>query len=158
MATRTAVVPLRSFKMSWVMTPERLPRDVLPPEGEPGEVEFTLQLENGAPPIKATFNARNYRRMLKEVDADPHGVMLSLQGYLTGGPNGLFLEKAASASSAGCRARRALRAAAPGPAPRGPAGDRARAARAATQHARSGRPVGAPAQVRRPPAGRRLPG
>lgn len=94
MATRTAVVPLRSFKMSWVMSPDRLPRDVLPPEGEPGEVEWTLQLDNGAPPVKATFNARNYRRMLKEVDANPSGVMLALQGYLTGGPEGLYLEKA----------------------------------------------------------------
>jgi hypothetical protein len=80
--------------MSWVMSPERLPRDVLPPEGEAGEVEWTLQLESGAPPIKAMFNARNYRRMLKEVDANPAGLMLSLQGYLTGGPDGLFLEKA----------------------------------------------------------------
>jgi len=94
MAMRTAVVPLRSFKMSWAISPERLPRDVLPPEGEPGEVEWTLQLDNGAPPIKATFNARNYRRMLKEVDASTSGVMIALQGYLAAGPDGLFLEKA----------------------------------------------------------------
>ena len=94
MATRSAVVSLRSFKLSWVMAPDRVPRDVLPPEGEAGEIEWLLQLEAGAPPIRASFNARNYRRMLKEIDANPEGVMLSLQGYLAGGPNGLFLEKA----------------------------------------------------------------
>ncbi len=108
--------------MSWVMTPERLPRDVLPPEGEPGEVEFTLQLENGAPPIKATFNARNYRRMLKEVDADPHGVMLSLQGYLTGGPNGLFLEKAGFRVERRMSRPQGAPGRGPGPRPQGPGG------------------------------------
>ena len=67
---------------------------MLPPEGEAGEVEWTLQLEAGAPPIKASFNARNYRKMLKDLDANPAGVMLMLQGYLACGASGLYLEKA----------------------------------------------------------------
>jgi hypothetical protein len=125
MTKRTAIVPLRSFKLSWVMSPERVPRDVLPPEGEPGEVEWQLQLEGGAAPIAASFNARNYRRMVKELD-DGHGnVMLTLQGYLTGGPTGLVLERA------GFRVERRRGSpperpgtGAPSPRPGGPAGAR----------------------------------
>ncbi|MBI5549410.1 MAG: hypothetical protein HY901_36450 [Deltaproteobacteria bacterium] len=94
MATGTAVVPLRSFKLSWAMSPERVPREVLPPEGEPGEVEWQLQLEGSAPPIRVVFNARNYRRMIRELDENKGNVMLTLQGYLTGGPEGLFLDRA----------------------------------------------------------------
>ena len=94
MTKSTAVVPLRSFKLSWVMKPERIPRDVLPPEGEGGEVEWMLQLEPEAPPIRASFNARNYRRMLRELDEHPGQTMVALQGYLTGSESGLLLDRA----------------------------------------------------------------
>lgn len=94
MAARSATVPLRSFKLAWVVPPERIPRDVLPPEGEPGEVEWQLQLEGGGAVILARFNARNYRHMVKAVDEQKGHVHLVLQGHLSSGPEGLYLEKA----------------------------------------------------------------
>jgi hypothetical protein len=122
MAKRSATVDLRSFKVSWVMSPERVPRDVLPPEGEPGEVEWLLQLEESAPPIYANFNARNYRHVVKELDANPGGLMLTLQGQLTGRGGKLVLEKA------GFRVERRMSrgpgAAGPGGPPRGPRPER----------------------------------
>ncbi|MGC4120568.1 MAG: hypothetical protein QM765_39515 [Myxococcales bacterium] len=124
--------------MSWVMAPDRLPRDVLPPEGEAGEVEWTLQLDNNAPAVKATFNARNYRRMLKEVDANPASVMVALQGYLTGGPNGLYLEKA------GFRVDKKMARPAGGPPPSGgprPSGPRPSAPRPSAPRASTPGPV-----------------
>jgi hypothetical protein len=91
---RTAVVALRSFKLTWVMPPEKVPRDVLPPEGEGGEIDLQLKLDGAPAPIVAAFNARNYRRMLKSLDAGSGNMMVVLQGYLTGGPEGLFLDRA----------------------------------------------------------------
>jgi hypothetical protein len=90
MAKRTAVVSSRSFKVSWVMSPERVPRDVLPP-GDNSEVEWQLQLEGTAPPIFARFPAEEYRRMLRELDGG--NVMVTLSAFLGADASGLVLEK-----------------------------------------------------------------
>ena len=94
MTRHTVVVPLRSFKLTWMMQSEKVPRDVLPPEGEGGEIEWQMKLEGVAAPVIASFNARNYRRMIKQLDTNPTGQVVFLQGYLTGGPDGLFLDRA----------------------------------------------------------------
>jgi hypothetical protein len=93
MTKRTAVVRTRSFKLSWVMSPERIPRDLLSPDGTPGDCEWQLKLADNAPPITARFTANDYQRMLREIDAQQGGAMITLQGYLNGCPAGLVLEK-----------------------------------------------------------------
>ena len=90
MTKRTAVVSSRSFKVSWVMSPERVPCDVLPP-GDNSEVEWQMQLEGAVPPIFARFPADGYRRMRREMDGG--NVMVTLSAFLQAGQGGLTLEK-----------------------------------------------------------------
>jgi hypothetical protein len=89
---RTAAVRLASLKVTVPLKPEQLPRDLVPPEGPPGEPLLDLVLEGGVT-VRARLNGRNYRRMMKQVDeAGAAGVVIILQGVLKpptepGGPH-----------------------------------------------------------------------
>ena len=95
MTRRTAVVRTRSVKLMWVMSPDRIPRDLAAADGGPGDCEWQLQLAEGAPTITARFSLQDYQRMLREIDSQTSsgGAMITLQGFLAGCPAGLLLEK-----------------------------------------------------------------
>jgi hypothetical protein len=90
--TKTAAVRLASLKVTVPLKPEQLPRDLVPPDGPPGEPLLDLVLEGGLT-VRARLNGRNYRRMLKQVDdSGAENVAVILQGTLKppaepGGPH-----------------------------------------------------------------------
>lgn len=92
MTRRSAVIRTRSFKLSWVMSPERIPRDLIA-DSPTGSVEWQLQLSENTAPIAARFTQNDYQRMLREIDAQHGGAMITLQGYLNGTPAGFLLER-----------------------------------------------------------------
>jgi hypothetical protein len=80
--TKTAAVRLASLKVTVPLKPEQLPRDLVPPDGPPGEPLLDLVLEGGLT-VRARLNGRNYRRMLKQVDdSGAENVAVILQGTL----------------------------------------------------------------------------
>ncbi|HEY3451655.1 MAG TPA: hypothetical protein VGK67_35180 [Myxococcales bacterium] len=90
MAKRTAVLQPKSMKLQWVMSPERVPREA--PEGDEA-VEWQLQLEATPTPIRVTFSAADYRRLLHELGARSDA-MVTLDGFLVGdGAGNLALER-----------------------------------------------------------------
>jgi hypothetical protein len=63
---------------------ERLPRDILPPEGAPGSAKMMVDLvvETRGASVSAQVSGRLYRQTLKRVDACEHGAMVHLNGML----------------------------------------------------------------------------
>ena len=91
---KTAAIRLASLKVTVPLKAEQLPRDLVPPDGPPGEPLLDLVLEGGLT-ARARLNGRNYRRMLKQVDDNgAANVVIVLQGTLKppaekGGPHAL---------------------------------------------------------------------
>lgn len=88
MVTRTAVLNPKSMKLQWVMSAQRIPRDLL--EAGADSVEWLLQLENSPVQVKVVFTASDYRRMLRELESYAEA-MVTLDGFLVGAKDGGFL-------------------------------------------------------------------
>lgn len=93
-----ATIRVGSLKVTVPLGAEKLPRDVVPADGPPGEPTLVVELEGTGVAAEARINGRNYRRMLKQVDEQgAANVVIVLQGTLrppasAGGP--LVLEGA----------------------------------------------------------------
>lgn len=77
-----ATVAVRAIKVTVPLQPEDLPREGVPMDGPIGDVEWSIALEGGALQLAARFNGKNYRRMLKTIDANGANVSVVLQGTL----------------------------------------------------------------------------
>jgi len=91
-----AVIPINALKVTLPLSPEVIPRDILPPEGKTGKVGWRIEIENTnsskAKPmiIHAFFSAKNYRRAIRTIDKHLNigeSVIVLLQGRLTGNRN-----------------------------------------------------------------------
>lgn len=80
--SKTATIRVPGFKVAVPLQADSLPRDLVPPEGPPGEPTIDLVLEGGLT-ARAKVNGRNYRRMMKQVDEQgAANVSVVLQGVL----------------------------------------------------------------------------
>jgi hypothetical protein len=117
--TKTATIGVPSLKVAVPLAADALPRDLVPPDGPPGEPLLDLVLEGGVT-ARAKINGRNYRRMLKQVnDHGAANVVIVLQGVLKppaepGGPHALL--------DAGFQVNVRTPKPAPDPAPEAPGG------------------------------------
>jgi hypothetical protein len=79
------------MKLQWVMSSQRIPREL--PETEADLVEWQLQLEGSDVPVRVTFSAQDYRRLLRDLQAYAEA-MVTLDGFLVGAKTGgLMLER-----------------------------------------------------------------
>jgi hypothetical protein len=93
MAT-TATITVPALKVTIPLTATALPRDLVPPDGPPGEPTLDLVLEGGALTVRAKLNGKNYRKLLKQLAE--HGaetMAVALQGVLRppASPGGPFV-------------------------------------------------------------------
>jgi len=80
------MIEVPSFKISVPIPSSLLPRDILPPVGQPGssKATVTLKLKSDGLELKAEVKAKSYRDVLAKVDASPHGAYVVLLGKLKG--------------------------------------------------------------------------
>ena len=79
----TATIRVAGLKVAVPLAADQLPRDLVPPDGPPGEPTLEVALEGTALVARAQLNGRNYRRMLKQIDEQGAGnVAVILQGVL----------------------------------------------------------------------------
>jgi hypothetical protein len=91
---KTATIRVPGLKVAVPLQPDALPRDLVPPDGPPGEPTLDLVLEGADLTARARINGRNYRRMLKQIDeAGPANVAVVFQGTLRppAAPGGPFV-------------------------------------------------------------------
>lgn len=79
---KKASVTVRAIKITVPLQPESLPREGVPMDGPIGDVEWEIALEGGALQLGARFNGKNYRRMLKTIDANGGNASVILQGTI----------------------------------------------------------------------------
>ena len=80
------MIEVPSFKVSVPIPTGLLPRDILPPVGQPGSSKATVALKfiSGGLELRAEVKAKSYRDVLVKVDSSPHGAYVVLQGKLKG--------------------------------------------------------------------------
>lgn len=80
------MIEVPSFKVSVPIPSGLLPRNILPPAGQPGssKATITLKLKSEGLELKAEVKAKSYRDALAKVDSSPHGAYVVLQGKLKG--------------------------------------------------------------------------
>jgi hypothetical protein len=79
----TATIRVPGLKVVVPLSAEALPRDLVPPDGPPGEPTLEVALEGTALVARARLNGRNYRKMLKQIDEQgAANVAVVLQGVL----------------------------------------------------------------------------
>src|SRR3954465_721608 len=93
---KTATIRVKGLKVAVPLPAAEVPRDLVPMEGPAGEPVIELALEGSGLTVRAKFNGKNYRKMLKTIDE--HGaenVAVVLQGTLhPAGDGGYMLEGA----------------------------------------------------------------
>jgi hypothetical protein len=78
----SATIRVPGLKVTVPLAPDVLPRDLVPPDGPPGEPTLDLVLEGGLT-ARAKINGRNYRRMVKQIaELGAGSVSVVLQGVL----------------------------------------------------------------------------
>jgi hypothetical protein len=81
--TQKATIPVAGLKVAVPLAADALPRDLVPPDGPPGEPVLELVLGDGSLTALARINGRNYRKMLKTIAEQGAGnVVVVLQGNL----------------------------------------------------------------------------
>jgi hypothetical protein len=81
MSKATIAVP--GLKVAVSLSGDALPRDLVPPEGPPGEPVIDLVLGDGLLTARARINGKNYRKMLKQIaEVGAANVVVVLQGLL----------------------------------------------------------------------------
>src|SRR4051812_31123081 len=93
---KTATIRVNGLKVAVPLRAGDVPRNLVPMEGPAGEPVIELAVEGSGLVMRAKFNGKNYRRMLKTIDE--HGadnVAVVLQGLLRpAGGGGFVLEGA----------------------------------------------------------------
>src|SRR4051794_36946528 len=92
--TKKATLKIPGLKAAVVLPADSLPRDLVPPDGPPGEPSLELALEGSTLTCLAQLNGKNYRKMLKTIAEQGAGnVAVVLQGVLRPptAPGGAFV-------------------------------------------------------------------
>src|SRR4051812_37297878 len=92
---KAATIRVNGLKVAVPLRAADVPRDLVPMEGPAGEPVIELALEGSSLLVRAKFNGKNYRRMLKTIDE--HGaenVAVVLQGTLRPDQGGYILDGA----------------------------------------------------------------
>lgn len=80
--SQLAKISTGGLKVTLTFGPTLLPKNLVPPDGPAGNPELELTLEGGFV-ARARLNGKNYRRMLKQIDAAGDGdVAVVLQATL----------------------------------------------------------------------------
>jgi hypothetical protein len=93
---KTATIRVNGLKVAIPLQADAVPRDIVPMEGPAGEPVIDLVVEGSRLVVRAKFNGKNYRKMLKAIDEHgPANVAVVLQGQLRPtGDGGYMLEGA----------------------------------------------------------------
>ncbi|MBI5544607.1 MAG: hypothetical protein HY901_12005 [Deltaproteobacteria bacterium] len=83
-----ATIQVKGLKLTVVLKPEALPRDAVPMDGPVGDIDLELVLEGGAVRLAARLNGKNYRKVLRTIDANSGNVAIVLQGNVRPTPEG----------------------------------------------------------------------
>jgi hypothetical protein len=79
----SATIRVPGLKVAVPLSADALPRDIVPPDGPPGEPTLEIALDGTTLVARARINGRNYRRMLKQIDEQgAANVVVVLQGML----------------------------------------------------------------------------
>ena len=78
------MIEVSSLKVTVPIQGDLLPRDILPPLGQPGssKATVTLKIKCDGLSLSVQLKAKSYRDVLAKVDASPHGAFAVLQGKL----------------------------------------------------------------------------
>ena len=81
------MIEVPSLKVTVPIQGHLLPRDILPPLGQPGAAKalVTIKLKCDGVNLSVQLKAKSYRDVLAKVDASPHGAYAVLQGKLKRG-------------------------------------------------------------------------
>src|SRR3954471_13450884 len=89
---KTATIRVNGLKVAVSLRAAEVPRDLVPMEGPAGEPVIELAREGSSLAVRAKFNGKNYRRMLKTIDEQgPDNVAVVLQGLLRPAEGGGFV-------------------------------------------------------------------
>ena len=89
---KTVTIRVNGLKVAIPLRAAEVPRDLVPMDGPAGEPIIELALEGSSLLVRAKFNGKNYRRMLKTIDE--HGadnVAVVLQGLLRPAEGGGYM-------------------------------------------------------------------
>src|SRR3954447_14463462 len=92
---KTATIKVKGLKVAVPLRADEVPRGLVPMDGPAGEPVIELAVEGSGLAVRAKFNGKNYRRMLRTIDE--HGaddVAVVLQGLLPAEGGGYMLEGA----------------------------------------------------------------
>src|SRR3954454_17242959 len=88
---KTAAIRVNGLKVAIPLRADDVPRDLVPMEGPAGEPVIELALEGSSLVVRAKFNGKNYRKMLKTIDEQgAANVAVVLQGLLRPAEGGGF--------------------------------------------------------------------
>jgi hypothetical protein len=80
---KKATIRVPGLKVTLPLSVDALPRDLVPPDGPAGEPFLEVALEGSNLTALAKLNGKNYRKMLKTIEAEGAGhVVIVLQGVL----------------------------------------------------------------------------
>jgi hypothetical protein len=85
---RACTLHVRGIKVTTLIPPDALPKDLIPPEPAPaGDPVIDLALEGSPLVVRAKLNGKSVRKVLKTIaEHGPAGVNVMLQGNLKPGP------------------------------------------------------------------------
>src|SRR3954465_12023484 len=89
---KSATIRVKGLKVAVPLQADAVPRDLVPMDGPAGEPAIVIALEGSSLIVRAKFNGKNYRKMLKTIDE--HGadnVAVVLQGLLRPAEGGGYL-------------------------------------------------------------------
>src|SRR4051794_41023662 len=89
---KIATIRVNGLKVAVPLRAADVPRDLVPMEGPAGEPVIELALEGSGLVVRAKFNGKNYRKMLRTIDE--HGadnVAVVLQGLLRPAEGGGYM-------------------------------------------------------------------
>jgi hypothetical protein len=88
---KSATIRVKGLKVAVPLRAADVPRDIVPMEGPAGEPVIDLAVEGSDLVVRARFNGKNYRPMLKTIDEHgPGNVAVVLQGLLRPAEGGGF--------------------------------------------------------------------
>src|SRR3954466_13875404 len=64
---KTAIIRIRTLKLTIPLDAAALPGDLVPPEGPAGDPVLDLVLEESTLTVRARLNGKNYRKLMKQV-------------------------------------------------------------------------------------------
>ncbi len=77
---------IRALNVTATLEPSTIPREVVPANGPAGDVLWLVEIQGGSAVLPARLNGKNYRRLLRDLDAAKEPLAVVLQASLRTGP------------------------------------------------------------------------